>query len=185
MTREAEQRQIKHLPRMLRNLRQLHKCGIVVRDLKDQQYYEGQLGDLSHAWTIPHILGPEGGMRPRWLFASMAAWDLKCFQRILNDANRFALGADPPLKTHILVAWRDDQVYERLRSRPAMHGPFFPLCNYDDGGIYDMKYYPPYDPALFNWKASQKQAIKKKPIRDRPKKKSTGRVSKKRSTGAT
>ncbi|KAF9762349.1 hypothetical protein IL306_003447 [Fusarium sp. DS 682] len=187
MTREAEQRQIKHLPRMLRNLRQLHKCGIVVRDLKDQQYYDGQLGDLSFAWTIPHVFGPEGGIRPRWAFASMAAWDLKCFQTLLDRANRSALRAEPPLKTHNLVAWRNDEVYQRLRPRPEMLGPFLPMLHYDDEdvqGNYDMTHYPPYDPSLFNWKASQKRATEKKYIGGISKKKPTGGVSKKRSKGA-
>lgn len=36
-------------PKMLRNLKALHKCGIVVRDLKDQQYRNGVLVDFSHA----------------------------------------------------------------------------------------------------------------------------------------
>ncbi|KAH7244413.1 uncharacterized protein BKA55DRAFT_692218 [Fusarium redolens] len=69
----------------LRNLRELHKSGIVIRDLKWQQYLNGQLADFSFAWTIPHIFGPESGLRPRWSFESMAAWDLKCFQEILDD----------------------------------------------------------------------------------------------------
>ncbi|CAG7559536.1 unnamed protein product [Fusarium equiseti] len=64
--REMKQRQIKHIPQMLRHLHQLHKCGIVVRDLKDQQYYEGQIADFSHAWTVPHITGPENDLRPVW-----------------------------------------------------------------------------------------------------------------------
>ncbi|KAJ4247131.1 hypothetical protein NW762_013269 [Fusarium torreyae] len=172
-SRKVEQRQINHLPRMLRNLRQLHKCGIVVRDLKEVQYYEGQLGDLSHAWTIPHIFGPESGLRPRWNFASMAAWDLKCFQQMLDDYDDIAREAEPPLKTHNLVAWRNDQAYGRLRPRPEMHGPFLPMLAYDDPRVWDLKDFPPYDPAEFNWKAAQKKT----------KKASTGGVTKKRKTG--
>jgi hypothetical protein len=183
MTREAEQRQMNHLPRMLRNLRQLHRCGIVVRDLKSQQYHEGQLCDLSHAWTIPHIFGPEGGMRPRWAFASMAAWDLKCFQDMIEEANMYALRPEPPLKLSNLVARRNDEVYNNLRPRPSMYGPFLPLLNYDEGGIWDMNYYPSYDPALFNWKAIPKRTTKKSI--GHILKKSTGGVSKKRKSTAT
>jgi len=78
--REMKQRQIKHIPQMLRNLHWLHRCGIVVRDLKEQQYYEGQIVDFSHAWTVPHITAPRNNLRPVWAWRSMAAWDLRCFQ---------------------------------------------------------------------------------------------------------
>ncbi|KAH7244401.1 uncharacterized protein BKA55DRAFT_618554 [Fusarium redolens] len=161
----------------------LHRCGIVVRDLKSQQYHEGQLCDLSHAWTIPHIFGPEGGMRPRWAFASMAAWDLKCFQDMIEEANMYALRPEPPLKLSNLVARRNDEVYNNLRPRPGMYGPFLPLLNYDEGGIWDMNYYPSYDPALFNWKAIPKRTTKKSI--GHILKKSTGGVSKKRKSTAT
>ncbi|KAF4450662.1 hypothetical protein F53441_6323 [Fusarium austroafricanum] len=168
LPREVLQRQMGHLPRMLRNLRQLHKCGIVVRDLKAQQYYEGQLGDLSLAWTVPHIFGPEHGIRPRWLFASMAAWDLKCFQDMVNHENERASRAEPPLKPQNLVAWRKDEAYERLRPRPWMVKPFLPMVNFDGYEEFYMTCYPPYDPSQFNWKA----------VEQRNKKASTGRVSK-------
>ncbi|EWG49949.1 hypothetical protein FVEG_09297 [Fusarium verticillioides 7600] len=165
ITREAEQRQIKHLPRMLRNLRELHKCGIVVRDLKSQQYYEGQLCDLSHARTIPHIFSPESGIRPRWTFASMAAWDLKCFQDIIEETKVSALRADPPLKPTELVATRNEARFNSLRPRPSMQGPFLPLVNYDEGGTWNLDYYPSHDPALFNWRAIQKRATKNSAVR--------------------
>ncbi|KAG7414502.1 hypothetical protein Forpe1208_v007088 [Fusarium oxysporum f. sp. rapae] len=183
MTREAEQRQINHLPHMLRNLRQLHKCGIIVRDLKDQQYYEGHLCDFSHAWTIPHIFGPAGGMRPRWAFASMAAWDLKCFDPMVKSMNDFAFMAEPPLKKRKSVAWRDDERYESLRRRPGMQGPFLPMLSYDTGRTGNMDYYPPYDPAIFNWRAIPKQTTKKS-LGHIPKK-PTGGVSMKRKSTAT
>ncbi|KAF5564907.1 hypothetical protein FPHYL_4501 [Fusarium phyllophilum] len=181
MTREAENRQLRHLPRMLRNLRQLHRCGIVVRDLKAQQYYEGQLGDFSHSWTIPHVFDPEGGIRPPWTFASMAAWDLKCFQLMIEDANKSARRAEPPLRECNSSAWRNYERYSSLRPRPGTQRPFLPLLNYDDGGEWEMNYDPPYDPALFNWKAVQKRTTHKS-IGNIPKKESTGGFSKKRKT---
>ncbi|KAF4943306.1 hypothetical protein FGADI_13504 [Fusarium gaditjirri] len=182
MTREAEQRQINHLPRMLRNLRQLHKSGIVVRDLKSQQYYEGVLCDLSHAWTIPHIFGPEGGMRPRWAFASMAAWDLKCFHLMVESMNDSADMAEPPLKKGELVISRDQERWKTLRPRPGMQGPFLTMLAYDTSDPGVMDYYPPYDPALFNWRAIQKRATKKSigHIPDKP----AGGVSMKRKSTA-
>ncbi|EWZ81339.1 hypothetical protein BFJ63_vAg132 [Fusarium oxysporum f. sp. narcissi] len=94
---------------MLRNLRQLHKCGIVVRDLKSQQYYEGQLCDLSHAWTIPHVFGPEGGIRPSWTFASMAAWDLNYY----------------PSYDPALFEWKT--IPKRTKEKPIGHIPKKPI----------------------------------------------------------
>ncbi|KAH7480921.1 hypothetical protein FOMA001_g7683 [Fusarium oxysporum f. sp. matthiolae] len=152
---------------MLRNLRQLHKCGIVVRDLKFQQYYEGQLCDLSHAWAIPHVFDPEGGIRPSWTFASMAAWDLKCFHDMIEEANESALRAEPPLKPSNSVAKRNDERYGSLRPR----------------GTWDLNYYPSYDPALFKWKTIPKRT-KEKPIGHMPKK-PIGGVSIKRKSTAT
>ncbi|KPA35649.1 hypothetical protein FLAG1_11635, partial [Fusarium langsethiae] len=78
MSNQVKARQIKHIPKMLCNLHQLHKCGIVIRDLKEQQYYEGQIADFSHAWTVPHLLAPGNDVRPAWAWKSMAAWDLHC-----------------------------------------------------------------------------------------------------------
>jgi hypothetical protein len=145
---------------MLRNLRQLHKCGIVVRDLKDQQYYEGQLCDFSHAWTIPHILGPEGGILSRWAFLSMAAWDLKCFHLMAESMNDGADLAEPPLKRCTSIVSRSQERCGSLRPRPSMQGPFLPMLAYDCSKPGDMNYYPPFDPALFNWRAIQKRAAK-------------------------
>ncbi|KAH7216471.1 hypothetical protein BKA60DRAFT_542091 [Fusarium oxysporum] len=161
----------------------LHKCGIVVRDLKSQQYYEGQLCDLSHAWAIPHVFGPEGGIRPSWAFASMAAWDLKCFHDMIEEANESALRAEPPLKPSNSVAKRNDERYESLRPRLGMQRPFLPMLNYDEGGTWDLNYYPSYDPALFKWKTIPKRT-KEKPIGHIPKK-PIGGVSIKRKSTAT
>ncbi|KAI1032909.1 hypothetical protein LB504_006315 [Fusarium proliferatum] len=183
MTREAEQRQIKHLPRMLRNLRQLHKCGIVVRDLKSQQYYEGQLCDLSHAWTIPHIFGPEDRIRPSWTFTSLAAWDVKCFQDIIDEANLSAPRAKPPLKGTELVAKRNEARYRSLRPRPGMQGPFLPLVNYDESGTWNLDYYPSHDPGLFKWRKTPKPT--KEESIGRTLKKPAGGVSMKRKSTAT
>ncbi|KAH7163846.1 hypothetical protein DER46DRAFT_575193 [Fusarium sp. MPI-SDFR-AT-0072] len=165
--RTVVKRDIGHLPRLLRNLRELHKSGIVIRDLKWQQYLDGQLVDFSFAWTIPHIFGPESGLRPRWSFESMAAWDLQCFQTILNDFDTRAESSVPPLRKHNLVAWQSDDMYERLRPRPQLYGPVLPMLVYD-GDFQPMVHRPPFDPANFNWRAVQKST----------KKGATGRVTK-------
>jgi serine/threonine protein kinase len=154
-SRESVKRDMGYRPRQLRNLRELHKSGIVIRDLKWQQYLNGQLADFSFAWTIPHIFGPESGLRPRWSFESMAAWDLKCFQEILDDFSREVERLVPRLKRHNLVALRNDNVYESLRPRSRMYGPFLPMLVYD-ADCQPMKYRPPFDPAKFNWRAVQK-----------------------------
>ncbi|KAF9762340.1 hypothetical protein IL306_003438 [Fusarium sp. DS 682] len=157
------QREMNLLPRLLRNLHGLHKSGIVVRDLKDQQYLAGQLVDFSFAWTIPHIFDPESGLRPRWSFESMAAWDLICFQRILDAFNAKA-DEVPHVRKHKLVACRNEEVYERLRTRPQMYGPFLPMLVSDER-VQPMKYRPRFDPAKFNWRAIQKTTNKASPCR--------------------
>ncbi|KAF5679777.1 hypothetical protein FHETE_668 [Fusarium heterosporum] len=162
--RELFQRYMDQMPQQLRNVHELHKSGIVLRDLKAVQYIDGQLVDFSHAWTIPHIFDPEGGIRPRWVFESMAALDLKCFQDMINSCWYSISQFDPPLKMPKLVAWRDDEVLGRLRSRPQMYGPFLPLLAYDHNAGF-MKHHPPYDPAQFNWKAIQKKSSKTSPGR--------------------
>ncbi|KAI1010814.1 hypothetical protein LB503_004986 [Fusarium chuoi] len=63
----------------------LHFLGIVIRDLKPDQYIDGILIDLSLASTVPHPYGPtaegpESPWQPRWTYESLAAYDLYNFQ---------------------------------------------------------------------------------------------------------
>jgi hypothetical protein len=132
-----------------------------------QQYLDGKLVDFSFAWTIPHIFGPESGLKPRWSFESMAAWDLKCFQDMLDCFDRKADETAPRMRKHNLVAWRKDDVYDRLWPRPQMYGPSLPMLIYDSP-VQPMMHRPPFDPAKFNWWAVQKPT----------KKVATGRVTK-------
>ncbi|KAM5348994.1 hypothetical protein ACJ41O_008817 [Fusarium nematophilum] len=159
----------KHFPRMLRNLRDLHKCGIVVRDIQAQQYIDGILVDFSFAWTIPHVCGPEGDILPPWAFASMAAADLCFFQVAIIDAwnreDRMSLGTwRPPGAKHCrLVAYKNAEKYRRLRPRVDKQRPFLPLVTTGYGEVgYPMHEFPPYDPALFDWRAIKKQTKKGK-----------------------
>lgn len=159
LSRQVRQRQIKHIPKMLRDLHQLHKCGIVVRDLKDQQYYEGQLADFSHAWTVPHITAPGEGLRPAWAWKSMAAWDLHCFQHhIIEEWKNQAETSIPPLKPTTVIAWHNGENGHDLRSQAhVVEGPSIPLLSYDNLAPPEMKYDPPFDPSEFRWRALEKR----------------------------
>ncbi|KAI1418958.1 kinetochore Sim4 complex subunit FTA2-domain-containing protein [Xylaria sp. FL1777] len=44
------------VPKMLRNIKLLHKYGIVHRDIREDNYREGLLVDFSIALTVPHFL---------------------------------------------------------------------------------------------------------------------------------
>jgi len=44
------------MPKMFRDLTDLHEMGILVRDLHDDNYLQNRLVDLSMAWTMPHKL---------------------------------------------------------------------------------------------------------------------------------
>ncbi|KAI3394429.1 hypothetical protein diail_2679 [Diaporthe ilicicola] len=46
----------KDAPRMIKDLNHLHRCGIVVHDLKEDAYLGGKLVDLSKAITVPHMI---------------------------------------------------------------------------------------------------------------------------------
>ncbi|EEU35619.1 uncharacterized protein NECHADRAFT_52380 [Fusarium vanettenii 77-13-4] len=149
-------------PKMLRDLKELHKCGIVVRDLKYQQYINGTLVDFSHAWTIPHIWGPEQGLQPSWAFASMAAWDLFCFQReVIGEWNWWADFPRSRRKHCRLVAYRDinGRSIQEFGQTISRQGPFLPLLNYEGALVY-MTQDPPYDPSLFDWRNVGKQGGK-------------------------
>ncbi|CCT66818.1 uncharacterized protein FFUJ_12984 [Fusarium fujikuroi IMI 58289] len=76
---------VKYFARMLKDLHKLHFLGIVIRDLKPDQYIDGILIDLSLASTVPHPYGPtaecpESPWQPRWTYESLAAYDLYNFQ---------------------------------------------------------------------------------------------------------
>lgn len=132
--REVLRDEIRRIPRLLEELHQLHKCGIVNRDLHLEQYVDGVLVDLSRAWTIPHILGPDGGVWPSWSFASMAAGDLWRFQTYVVDecnersagenAGEGLKGADRLLKSRVRAYPKPagGGVIARLRHLPHREG---------------------------------------------------------------
>jgi hypothetical protein len=174
------QRRVNQLPQQLRNLHDLHKSGIIIQDLKDQQYLDGHLADFSHAWTIPHTYGPEGGIRPRWMFESMAAWDLKCFQKIIDDERFVIQWYKLAVRMPNIAAWRDEEVLGRLRSRDKTYGPFLPFLAYDLDETQLRTHGPRFDPGLFDWRAAQKKSSKESAGRVTKRKATTGRGKKRK-----
>jgi len=71
--------------------------------LTASRYVDGTIVDLSLAWTIPHIFGPEAGLRPAWTFMSMAAYDLWSFQTYIIDVWNAADREECPELPHTYV----------------------------------------------------------------------------------
>ncbi|KAK3681818.1 kinetochore Sim4 complex subunit FTA2-domain-containing protein [Podospora appendiculata] len=147
-------------PRMPRNLKALHKLGIVVRDINLGQYVNGVLVDLSSAWTAPHCFGPETGIRLRWEFLSQAAWDLYCFQTQVIDAYngpyRRMLKKGELLPEVSFRVYSPPEMLGRLRPRPHRQQPYLPLLGnqpwLENQFLTEM---PPFDPSRFNWVKAQ------------------------------
>lgn len=158
----------------LRDLHQLHKCGIVMRDVKCDQWIESTLVDLSCAFTIPHFFGPEAGLKPRWTFQSLAAHDLVAMQRCIVDpwnADRRKAwgGGKRALKYRFFRAYPDPDVCQRLRSRnPYTQRPYLPLRSFGTTNLdsHDMDWLPPYDPGEFDWRSAARKAKALKDKRD-------------------
>ncbi|KAH6685449.1 hypothetical protein F5X68DRAFT_233194 [Plectosphaerella plurivora] len=169
----------KDMPRMLRELHQLHKIGIVHRNLSIYNYMAGRLCSFSSAWTIPHAMGPDGGILPSWAFSSMASWDLWCFQVDVvvrynywaaecNDEedrteriplSRIRFYPDPPmlrLRNGAQIAAVEETPRHGMvmRPRPMNHGPLLPLID-GDVGLWNNAFVvqPKYDPSKYDWKS--------------------------------
>ncbi|KAM0562947.1 hypothetical protein ACHAPJ_001788 [Fusarium lateritium] len=187
--------QVSQFPRMLEDLHEFHKHGIVIRDVLPGQYVNGTLVDLSLAATVPHPFGPDpsglgGSSQPRWTWQSLAAWDLYCFQTLVIDVWRKdaeALFKRVPRpkgmkKTCSLRAYNLPSHSRNLRSRAGQQQqPFLPLLNHE--GLHkDMTQAPRYDPGDFTVYQGNRvtKNVKKRRARtatgQKPKK---GRVTKK------
>ncbi|KAI1034640.1 hypothetical protein LB504_004764 [Fusarium proliferatum] len=161
--------QARHFPRMLEGLHDLHKHGIVVRDLNGGQYVNGTLVDLSLASTVPHPFGPDPDplglgkvWQPRWTFQSLAAWDLYCFQAEVikpwhEDLATF-LKYKPRTKGLVRTCWTtayripEDQRELRPRVRQyldAEQPPYLPILNPWDEKL-EMTMAPRHDPLDFS-----------------------------------
>ncbi|KAJ4023686.1 hypothetical protein NW761_009334 [Fusarium oxysporum] len=148
---------VKHFPRMLKDIHKLHFLGIVIRDLKPDQYIDGVLVDLSLASTVPHPYGPsaagkESPWQPRWTYESLAAWDLYSFQCHVIDFwkhnskiffRRRRRNGIP--KTCNLVAYPVAKCRQR---RFVRSGRFVPILNYYEE-VLAMVTKPKYDPLDF------------------------------------
>ncbi|PNP85750.1 hypothetical protein FNYG_00806 [Fusarium nygamai] len=160
--------QARHFPRMLEGLHDLHKHGIVVRDLAECQYVNGTLVDLSLASTVPHPFGPDPDplgsgkfWQPRWTFQSLAAWDLYCFQTEVikpwREDLKIFLQVKPRTKGLVRTCWTtayripDDQktLRPRLRQPPdEEQRPYLPMLN-QWGEEIRMTQAPRHDPLDF------------------------------------
>ncbi|KAH6969199.1 kinetochore Sim4 complex subunit FTA2-domain-containing protein [Fusarium avenaceum] len=178
----SRQRTVKQLPRLLKNLHNIHKAGIVIQDLKPCQYIDGHLTDFSHAWTIPHTYGPEGGLRPRWMFESMAAWDLHCFQEMIDEERYVNEDFGLDIKMPSVRAVSNQEVLGRLRPRAQTYGPLLPFLAYDLEVTKLRTHDPKFDPGLFDWRAAQKKSSKKPAEHVTKRKAATGRVTKRKAS---
>ncbi|EEU45639.1 uncharacterized protein NECHADRAFT_93838 [Fusarium vanettenii 77-13-4] len=154
---------VSHFPRMLEDLHEIHRCGIVIRDMSISQYVNGVLVDFSMAWTMPHPFGPGGlGLEPTWKFQSLAAWDLYCFQTkvidVWNNYLRYVLGTMQ--RECRLQAYRHPAPY-MLRPQPSRQRPFLPITN-DEWIDLDMIDLPRHDPGAFNVDVVRKQNKRKR-----------------------
>ncbi|KAF9767152.1 hypothetical protein IL306_000328 [Fusarium sp. DS 682] len=160
--------QVRHFPRMLEGVHDLHKHGIVVRDLYHKQYVNGTLIDLSFASTVPHPFGPDPDplgsgkcWQPRWTFQSLAAYDLYCFQKRVikvwhEDLSTFMKskpGTKGIKKTCWLRAYGLSSHTRSLRPRDGRYSnqeqrPYLPILNHLDEAL-DMTQVPRYDPLDF------------------------------------
>ncbi|UPK90208.1 hypothetical protein LCI18_001143 [Fusarium solani-melongenae] len=167
---DDEMRQVRHFPRMLRDLHKLHESGIVVRDVAIWQYIDGVLIDFSMAWTIPHPYGPGQGWKPRWEFQSWAAGDLHSFQvRVIEEwRRRMELETDMNLpkfkgvpRTCSLRAYESLERARDLRPRPDRQRPFLPIQDIDSDEL-DMVQLPQHDPGEFDPEKVSKSRKKRK-----------------------
>lgn len=152
---------------MFSNLKKIHRCGIIVQDVKLDQFVDGKIVDFSCAITIPHLYGPDGICpRPSWTYASLAANDLHDFQLHVVDYwnemdwERCYPGVVPPPRKSKFHAYtvherywgeeRPPRIHDRLRF--PRYGPFLPIYG-GYGSPPDLLTLPPYDPGRFDWRA--------------------------------
>lgn len=126
----------KHARRMVRYLKHLHRCGILVMDIKEDQYINGILVDLSHARTIPHVtFDPALGFDP-YEEGQRAVWsDLGNLDYVFYVWDEEAKNK-PKINLRIVPDW------QRVASlRNKRESPF--------ANIKDYKF---FDPTKFDWR---------------------------------
>lgn len=146
----------KHAHHMVRNLKSLHRCGILVMDIKEDAYLNGTLIDLSHARTIPHInFDPALGFDP-YKEGQQAVWsDLGNLNAVFYDWDQEP-GNMPKINLRVVPDW------DRVAS----------LRNKQEHALSNIQNYKFFDPTKFDWRRACRQGALKK--RGRPPIKPTG-----------
>lgn len=95
-----------HASGMIRDLHQLHRCGIVVWDLKEDAYLDGKLVDFSKAVVVPHMM-----------FDKRLRIDLDILARDAVYADLSYLGS-------LFDEWNDEhEDGPQITCRPLLEGP--------------------------------------------------------------
>lgn len=147
--------EFKDARRMARNLKALHRIGILVMDIKEDAYLNGILVDFSHARTIPHVkFDPALGFDP-YTEGQKSIWaDLGNLDEVFEDWNDEPEHS-PKINVAVIPKW------ERLGSLRNK--------DVDAAGNTDYKF---FDPTKFDWRRACRQGEAKK--RGRPPSKRTG-----------
>lgn len=78
----------KQVSRIKNNIRQIHKLGIVIYDVRLGNYINGNLIDFSQAHTVPHFdLDLNSRMNTRSTIAKLCAHDLADFDAMMTEWN--------------------------------------------------------------------------------------------------
>ena len=78
-------RRLSRVAQMREDLYTLHRMGIYVQDIREDNYIDGKLVDFSRSWTKPHsLLDPN--IRSRKTIQDEIAGDFVAFDRMLREA---------------------------------------------------------------------------------------------------
>lgn len=134
----------KHARKMVRDTKELHRCGIFVMDIKQDAYLDGILVDFSHAYTLPHIkFDPQLGFDP-YKQGNYSVWaDIGNLGEIFWDYNNEREFQDTP---KIKVDPLPD--FERLAS----------LRGKDENPFETRNYVFLTDPSILDWRKTCQRA---------------------------
>lgn len=145
--------------KMIRDLNELHRSGIIVNDIKEDAYIRATLVDLSRAITVPHISFDRSlGFDPDDLGPRNVWEDFSYLDEIFKDWNS-AHEEGPKILARTLP---DGERLVRLRSRPR-----------------DTYFDRFFDPTKFDWRNAGRRSRGRPRKADNDKKKNA-RVEKKR-----
>ncbi len=99
-------KRLSRVAQMREDLLALHRMGIYVQDIREDNYMNGKLIDFSRSWTRPHsLLDPD--IRSQDLINKEIVGDFVAFDRMLREAG---------IRTR-LNAWAGSNEINRLRSK--------------------------------------------------------------------